>query len=204
MNWCIKNRFIRKQLRLFYVWRQKEVLCHGARRLSISNYRRNRYTCFWHFSHGHSDVIHLYHEAFSPEEMPNDPENSHSSDQHRISWIQAVFFLLATVVDDFPLNSDLSSKQKKVSYLQGAHYSGPNIFKTLFKASVQLAVQHSRHNRFFPPEGKACLCRKYNLLGSWSEYVKWISPGIKNHHKSSHLSQSICFWFVFNKCITYI
>lgn len=111
--------------------------------LSISNYRRNRYTCFWHFSHGHSDVIHLYHVAFSPEEMPNDPENSHSSDQHRISWIQAVFFLLATVVDDFPLNSDLSSKQKNVSYLQGAHYSGPNIFKTLFKASVQLAVQHS-------------------------------------------------------------
>lgn len=106
--------------------------------------------------------------------MPNDTENSHSSDQHRISWIQAVFFLLATVVDDFPLNSDLSSKQKNVSYLQGAHYSGPNIFKTLFKASVQLAVQHSSGTRdFFLLKVKPVCAGNTTCLGAglsmWNE-----------------------------------
>lgn len=41
-------------------------------------------------------VIHPYYAGFSPHGMPYDSKTSHSSDQHRISWVQAAY-LLATV-----------------------------------------------------------------------------------------------------------
>jgi len=123
--------------------------------------------------------------------MSNDTKRCHSFDHHRLSKVHPVF-MLNTVFDDFPLNFDLSLKEKNIPYLQGAHYSGPSIFKTLLKAAVERASQYSSGIRdFFPPKGKACLCRKHISLESWCESVKSAPWGMKNHHKSSTLSQSI-------------
>lgn len=135
--------------------------------------------------------------------MPNDTKHSHSSDQHRLWMVHPVFIL--NTVWCFPIELWLKFQWKKHSLSSRAHYSGPSIVKPLLKAPVQLTSQYYSGIRdFFPPKGKACLCRKQSLLRSWSESVKWTPLGMKNHHKSSNLSQSIHLSFLFNKHLTYI